>query len=366
MAAGQSDPAAAIGTGATTTVTIHFGAISGGSFDDASGTYSGAAFTEDTNRPALTLTFDATNNTLEGIRDAINALDSDVTASIVNDGSGTPYRLSISSNTTGVDNSLKIDVSGDAALTSLLGYDPAATQNLKQTQAAANAEFIVDGIPVTSASNSAADVLTGVTFNLKAAGTTTLGIARDTSKIRSALETLAGSYNELNSLIAKSTGLEAILQGDRAPVYLQNRIRSALGASQGGISDNFSTLSQLGLSFQRDGSLKFDNTRLQAALGTAPAEVRALIGAFGESLGGLAEQLSGSNGPLNARTEGLNRSIADISDRREVLNRRLEATEIRLRNQFAALDTLISGMLATSTYLEQQLANLPKITGQQK
>ena len=86
--------------------------------------------------------------------------------------------------------------------------------------------------------------------------------------------------------------------------------------------------------------------------------------AFGDSLTTLLGQLTGEDGPLNSRTEGINRSISDISDRREVLNRRLASSEARLRAQCTALDSLVSGLLATSTYLEQQLANLPKITNQ--
>lgn len=364
VAAGQTSLTAAIGGGTATTVTIDFGEISGGTFDTNSGTYSGATFTANAAKIPLSIDLDGTNNTLEGIRDAINALDSELTASIINDGSGTPYRLAISSSATGIQNSLRISVSGEAAIGTLLGYDPATTQNLAQTQAAADASFNVSGIDITSPDNSASDFISGITLTLKATGTTTVSVARDTTDIRSSLEAIAKSYNDLNSEIAKATGLKAILQGDRAPISLQNRLRSALGESQADISSNFSTLSQLGLSFQRDGSLKFENATFQSALDTSASEVRALVGAFGTSLSLISEQLTNDTGPLNSRTEGINRSISDINDRRESFSRRLVATEARLRAQFTALDTLVSGLLSTSSFLTQQLANLPKIGGQ--
>ena len=80
---------------------------------------------------------------------------------------------------------------------------------------------------------------------------------------------------------------------------------------------------------------------------------------FAYLLDKLADRLLGSNGPLTSRTEGLNRSIEDISDRRDVLTRRLEEAEIRYRKQFGALDGLLGQLRATSDYLTQQLANLP-------
>jgi len=67
-----------------------------------------------------------------------------------------------------------------------------------------------------------------------------------------------------------------------------------------------------------------------------------------------------AEGTISARTEGINRSIRDIGSRRDVLGRRLDMTEARLRAQFTALDGMIASMTKTSNFLQQQLANLPK------
>ncbi|WP_296443195.1 flagellar filament capping protein FliD, partial [Rhodoferax sp. UBA5149] len=165
VASGQASSTAAIGDGSATTVTFDLGAISGGTLTN--GIYSGAAFTSN-GSGTVSLSIDGSNNTLEGIRDAINAAAPGVTATIVNDGSGTPYRLALSSSSSGVSNSVKITTSGgDGAIDSLLGYDPAGTQNLTQTLAAQDAKLTVNGIAITSASNTVNEAIQGVTLTLK-------------------------------------------------------------------------------------------------------------------------------------------------------------------------------------------------------
>jgi flagellar hook-associated protein 2 len=98
-AQGQASNKVAIGSGTPTTISFAFGAVSGGTF--ANGKYSGATFTQNGNLPGGSVTINASNNTLSGIRDAINAAKLGVSASIVNDGSGTPYRLALTSNAGG-------------------------------------------------------------------------------------------------------------------------------------------------------------------------------------------------------------------------------------------------------------------------
>ena len=138
VVAGQASATTAIGSGASTTLTFDFGTISGGTLTN--GTYTGASFASN-GGATKSVTIDSSNNTLSGIRDAINAANIGVTASIINDGSASPYRLVLTSNTTGVANSMKISVAGDATLSGLLAEDPAGTQNLSQTSAASERQF---------------------------------------------------------------------------------------------------------------------------------------------------------------------------------------------------------------------------------
>ncbi|MFO1372903.1 MAG: flagellar filament capping protein FliD [Candidatus Competibacteraceae bacterium] len=185
--AGTSD---VVGTGV---LTIQFGTSANGTF------------TANPEQSTQSITIDATNNTLAGVRDAINKADIGVIASIVNDGSG--YRLVLGAENSGAANSLKITVSdgdgtnSDLAGLSLLAYDPTGTagKNMVETVAAANAQIVVDGLTVTSASNTLKEVVPGVTLSLKATGTTAtnLTVEQDSSEVTKALETFVKSYNDL-------------------------------------------------------------------------------------------------------------------------------------------------------------------------
>ena len=137
---GQASSTSAIGSGASTTVTFDFGTISG---SQTNGIYnSGTTFTSN-GVASKSITIDSSNNTLSGIRDAINAAGMGVTASIINDGSSSPNRLLITNNQTGVANSMRISVSGDSAVSSLLSEDPSnpTGQNFKETTSAQNANL---------------------------------------------------------------------------------------------------------------------------------------------------------------------------------------------------------------------------------
>ena len=161
--AGQTSKTALIGSGATTTLTFQFGTISGGTLTD--GTYTGATFTQDAKQATGTVTIKNGDNSLQGIRDAVNAANIGVTATLVSNGSATPDHLVFTSNKTGAVSSMKIDVDGDPALQSLLGYDPAGTQSLKQNSAAQNTQLTVNGFFVDSPTNEVKEAIQGVTLN---------------------------------------------------------------------------------------------------------------------------------------------------------------------------------------------------------
>ena len=160
------------------------------------GTTSGATFTANSNKPSKAVTIDAAHSSLAGVRDAINAANIGVSATIVNDGSAAPNKLVLTSTDSGAANSLKITVADltdasnvDNAGLSQLAYDPAGTlgngKNLSQTVAAQDALLTVDGITgISKASNSITDVIQGVTLNLVKAGTSTLTVARDVTSVQ--------------------------------------------------------------------------------------------------------------------------------------------------------------------------------------
>jgi len=361
-AAGQTAASTTIGTGISTSITIDFGTISGGTLDPEDGRYSGAGFIPGS-ATSTNINLPAGNMTLESIRDAINGAGAGATASIVNDGSAAPYRLVLSGAATGLDRSMRITVNGDPALSDLLTYDPAGTQNLMQLQPARNARLSIDGLLIENGSNTLSDAVPGVTITLaQEISSTVIDVAQDTSALGRAVEALARSWNALNKILSETTSEKEILQGEPAALSVQTQVRRLLGAAY--TSGPIRTLSQIGTTFQRDGSLQYEGARLTEAIATAGyPHIASLTADVADSLKTATAALLADNGGLGSRSSGLNRSLETIGDRRERLNARLELIETRYRTQFNALDRMLASMNQTSSYLAQQLQALNATTG---
>jgi flagellar hook-associated protein 2 len=288
-AAGQTSSTNAIGTGVATTLTFDFGTIAGGTLG-VDGKYTGPTTFTSNGSGLKTVALGATNNSLQGIRDAINSAQIGVNATIVNDGSGTPYRLVLSSTSIGSTNSMKISVTGDAAVQSLLTQDPASAinQNFAETKTAQNALFTVNGIAISKASNSASDVIQGVTLNLQkiTSAPVTLTVTQDTSTITTSVTAFIKAYNDLNSTLQNVTAYNpatkkgAVLQGDSAVRLIQSQVRSNLNASIN-TSGTLTNLSQIGVTFQKDGTLALDTAKLSAASTSNPGGIAALFATMG-------------------------------------------------------------------------------------
>ena len=356
VAVGRSSSSATIGSG-TSTLKIELGTNTGG-----------PPATGFTVKSTVSLTIDSSSNTLAGIRNAINAANAGVTASIINDGGDSPYRLALSSNTTGAASSMRLSVTGDNTdVATLLNYNPTdAAPKFTVTQAAQNATFKVDGLTITSDTNTVTDAIPGVTLNLAGkTGVVSVAVQRSSSGLSSALNSLVSAYNGVNTTIASATAKGAVMQGEGGVIGLQRQMRNILGGAQytGGA---YSTLSQLGISFQLDGSLKLDSTKLNNALSANLTDVSSLASAIGTALKTAADSMLGTAGPIASKTVSLNRSITDIGTRRTHIQDSLAATQARYQKQFSGLDTLISNMNKTSSFLTQQLANLPGVNSNNK
>ena len=362
LSGGTASMADAIGGGGSTTLTFTLGTISSdlGAVD---GVYSDAHFAANPGKSPVSVVIDGTNNSLTGIRDAINNANAGVTASIINDGGTSPYRLTITSNDTGAANSLSIAASGDAAVAALLAYDPQGTQHLTQTQVARNAALSVDGVAITSASNSVTDAIQGVTLNLTKVHAnpltdfTSVTVQRDSSGLNPAMSALLNAYNGLNKTVGGLTGKAAAFQGDSGVLEMRSKVRDILTAPQA-TGAGITLLTQLGISFQKDGSLAVDSAKFNAAVTANPAAAAAFTAALGRAVNAAATNLLGSAGPITSKTDGLNNSIKNIQKREADLQHRLDATQARYQKQFSDLDTLLGKMAQTSTYLTQQLASL--------
>lgn len=302
VSAGQASSTAAIGTG---TLVFDFGSISGGSLDAASGKYTGASFASNGNG-AKSVTIDSSHASLSGIRDAINAAGIGVTASIINDGSSAPMRLVLTDSATGAANSMKITVSGDAALSNLLSQDPAsdAGQALQQTVAAQDAKFTIDGLSVSKPSNHVTDLVQGVTLDLTKtnAGTpATLTVVRDTASVSAAVSKFVDAFNTINQTLSAATAYNpdtktaAVLNGDSTVRNIQVRLRSMLGTVVQGSDGAYSRLADIGVTLQKDGTLAADSAKLNKALASNFNDVASLFAVAGKASDGLASYSAGTD-----------------------------------------------------------------------
>ena len=341
------------------------------------------SFTADPARAEVSVTIPA-NATLAQVRDAINASSSGVRASIVKDGD--QVRLFLSSTTSGGNQAFRMQVddsdgvSTDTAGLSALAFDPTAAtgagQNLTQVKTAADAQYTIDGVALTSHTNRITGAMDGVDLNLKQITTSAvqLEVKSDPEALQSALQKFTDAYNTLNTLLVEQTKYDPAsktagpLQGDNSVVGIQMQLRSALRETVTGAS--LSCLSGAGLSIQRDGSLKLDANRFQAAAAD-PTQLAALFSAAGTGAADrglmlrfrdLGDRLMGTDGPVTSATSTWQSRRSTNQKRQDAMQVRLNALEQRLLRQYSALDAKLVTAQQSTQQLQSALAGLPKFS----
>ena len=286
--AGYASTDDVVGSG---TLTIQFG-----SYDSVSN-----SFTANAGKAVKSISIDPANNTLAGVRDAINAANAGVPAPIVNDGGAAGNRLVLTAADSGAANSLKISVADgdgnglDGGSLSALAYDPTAAagsgKNLSQKAAARDALLEIDGIAVTQPTNTVKNAIEGVTLNLVQANAgekLTLAVSRDTRAVTAAVEAFVKAYNNASGTLKNLTAFNGpgaqngALLGDSTARAIQVEMRSLLNGSvdSGGA---LTTLSQIGVGFTRDGTLALDNAKLNTAIDKNFDDIAALFAKMGKT-----------------------------------------------------------------------------------
>jgi flagellar hook-associated protein 2 len=310
--------------------------------------------------------------TLQDIRTAINAANLGVNATIINDGSGAPYRLALSASDTGLSkaiSSITVQAGGDGNINNLLAWNPTSNAptapTLTQTTAAQDAALTVNGIAVTSASNSLSGAIQGVTLTLKSvtASPATVAVARDTEAINTAVnkfvETYSALVKELKSRSAYgSTGSsKPVLAGDNTVRQMLDQLRSIfLTPASGGTLSN---LAEVGVSTQTDGSLKFDSTKLASAMASNFGDVTNLLKSstgFLTRLNTWATSVQATGGLIDSRTTALNDSIKGFNEKIASLEKRMTALEKQYTTTYSNLNLFLANMNSTSSYLTAQLS----------
>ncbi len=304
------------------------------------------------------VTIDSSNNTLNGIKTAINdaADNTGVTASIVNTGSESI--LVLNADNTGTANQISLGGATTASVATALDFGTIAGNE------AADASVIVNGISITSSSNVITDAISGVTLNLNKAVpgvAETLTVARYTDKVKESVQKFVDAYNDLRGTIRTLGGEDATLQGDTGLLSLERQLQGVFNQGASGLSYGY--LTEVGISTTSSGDLTLDSSKLDEAINT---NFSGLANLFADSSEGfavrfesVANTLIASDGLIESRKTGINSRISAIEDRQENLEYRMGIIEARYLKQFSALDSLVSQLQSTGSFLSQQLASLP-------
>ncbi len=314
---------------------------------------------------AVDITVDATD-TLESVASKINASGADLTAGLIFD--GTSYRLRVTGNNTGTERAITFTETGTT-----LGLDNPANE----VQAAADAVFSVDGFAMTRPTNSFSDAVPGVTLTLTGASPTaaadTLSVTRDPDAARENAQTFIDAYNDvMRSITAEFAytgtpkGPES-LSGDSTLRGIQMRMRTMVSSTVAGTTSPYNMLAQIGISSTTDGQLELDAGVFDAAIADDPSAVADLlagdpatsVAGFMANLDSFIEETTRSgDGTIAIRIDALDGRKKDLDGQIDRLELRIIDTEGRLRQQFATLEQLVSGMQAQGNQILSALTGL--------
>ncbi|MFA9216215.1 MAG: flagellar filament capping protein FliD [Sphingomonadaceae bacterium] len=303
-----------LGTGASTSVKIEFGTDANPGFSPV-----GAS---------KTLTIDASNNTPDGIAAALKAAGID--AKVVKGEQG--YALTIAGQT-GAAHSLRISVSGDPAIKNLLAYDPDGVQKMSQSTAAQDARLTLDGKPVTSASNTLEQAVTGLTLKLTTTGKTSVSVTQDPTQVSKNVQAFVTAYNDLNKK------MQALQQGDLKADTALKQVSGGLAQllKTGGVGVSPAALATAGVSLDASGNLKLDDKKLQAALSTDAGAVGKLFTNGGK---GIVDQLAAKAGAYTTSSSVVGHEASALMKEMSSVNAKRSQLAQTLTTQASALAAL--------------------------
>ncbi len=320
------------------------------------------------------------NQTLQGINDTINAASGStgISSSLITTNTGTSI---VFSSPTGTNNTFTVSVTddGDSNNTDNAGLSQLASPNLNLLQAAQNSIVKIEGVPITSDSNTLSNAISGISIDLintNVATPITLTVNVDVNAAHQAITDFVESYNTVFDTIKKLTQYDknntgkknndkGILIGDSTLRSIEFQMRRVITQMMPTQPAGFSTLSQIGItSDQYTGKLIINDQQLTASLNK---NFNAVGNLFMDSESGLlvnmesfVENYVEVNGIIQSKAHSLNESVQLIEDQRISLERHLKNLEKRLLGQFIAMDSIVARLKSLSDYLDTQLKNLPE------
>ena len=312
---------------------------------------------------AKTITVDGTNNSLDGLASAINSSGGGVTASIIADQGG--HRL-ILKGPSGAANAftLAADAGADPGL-SAFAYGAGGGMTLGQS--AANADFTIDGVAFSRASNTIDDVVPGMSLTLKKAAPgqpVDIGASRPLDMIKQTVGDFVSVYNQLKKSLSSAAGQS----GSTTALRELERELSGLIGTVISSHPTINKLTDIGVSTTKDGLLAVDETKLAQVLAADAGAVEAMFnprrdGGRTEAsdpgiafvLDSIRDRAIGTDGVIDRVTKSLNSRKETLADQLENIEMREDAYRARLEKQYGSLDAKLAAFKATQTYLEQQI-----------
>lgn len=355
--------------------------LSNGTLEIQQGSWASGVFSPNGGVPTI-IDIEDGQNTVDQIAAKINSSGGNVQAYVVQEAAGA--RLVLRSINTGKDQGfdVKVIASGNGqsqengngngnsatALEAELRFSSPVGDQFAQ-----DAQFKVDGIELTSASNTVAQAIPGLSLQLQQVSTSQvqINIENDQETVKKNIQTFLDSYNTLNSTLTNSmkynsdTKVSSTLQGDSTAVGIQSALRSLFRTEISGLK--YQRVSDVGISIQSDGSMGLDAKKFESALANT-ADLKVLFaGATGNDTLGLAKKVDtfiksalNTEGRVSVRANALQSAISRNMEDQQRVNDRAERTQARLFKVYNNMDSKVGSLNALNSYVSQQLASLGK------
>lgn len=310
------------------------------------------------------------SKTLAGIRDAINGATGNVgvKATLIKAQDGT--RLVLTGSATGAANAITVKATGGDGGLDQLVYDPAGgTTNLSVVgDGAQDAEIVVAGYTIKSPDNTVEDAVDGVTLNLKQAEVgkvLNFSVSNDDAGVQQKVQGFVTAYNALLTTITGLRSYDAASQtagpmlGDSMLLGIESQVRRVISDTVGSSTSRYGSLASLGITTQANGTLAMDATKFNAAMTADPSAASQLFTStkgVSVRMDAVLTQHLDSSGDLAARDASITAGRKDLDKQKAALDARMAIIQDRYTKQFSALDSLLTQMNSTSTYLTQQLS----------
>ena len=336
-------------------------------FDDRDSTSVGqGTLTLNVGDNTANITIDNSNDSLQGLANAINDSDAGVSAGVIDTGNG--FQLVLSADETGTANAVSISVSGDNSGTDTdnlglsrfafsAGMDVGA--GLQETIAATDAVMQINGVEITRSTNSFENVIDGLTFDISGTGISTVRVEQDLGAVSGRVQGFVDKFNSLQSTIDSLAGFNAeagrgsLLTGDSTVRDIQNQLRQILTRVVPGLENSsVRSLADVGITTNFEtGGLEFDRAEFEEQLKNNPDDVTALFAEQGRATDSQVEFIRSSS---ETQPGSYDINVTQVASQGNLLAGSALAAGIAIDGSNDELTLQVNGETSVSLQLTQQ------------